>query len=157
MRTRLGSMLANYLRWVKIRRSMGEMASFPYFVWAARIRAWRCCASNTGASEGGSERTLAMTFARLLRLRSAFSKGAVWQMERTALSNSRRMMLAAWFASSFRVGVETNAEARTRRSNGRSPTLSTNRTRSKCRKISPSPLSIPSRKRSARIGSRPIR
>ena len=47
-------------------------------------------------------------------------------------------------------GAATIEDARTRRSSGRSPTRSAKRTRSKCRKTSPSPLSMPSRKRSAR-------
>jgi hypothetical protein len=55
------------------------------------------------------------------------------------------------------VGAATMDAASTKRSSGRKPTRSTKRMRSKCLKVSPSALSIPSRNRSARYGSRASR
>ncbi|KAG8950889.1 hypothetical protein FRC03_012721 [Tulasnella sp. 419] len=64
-------------------------------------------------------------------------------------------MVLAWLTSSSRTPTAANMDdARINRSSGRRPTRPQNFTRSNCLKTSPSPLSIPSLKRSARKGSR---
>lgn len=146
-----------YLRFGRIRWRIGATVSLPYLVCAAVMRALTWVVSRTGDSAGGSERILDMSFVIWLGDKSAWSKDGLWQSDARAFSKSTRMILVAWFASSLRVCTEMIEDARTRRSSGRRPIRSANRTRSNCLNISPSPLSIPSRKRSARNGSRASR
>lgn len=143
-----------YLRVGKMRCRMGATISLPYLAWAAAMRACRCVASRVGESEGGSERRFDINFATWDGDKSAWSKEGCWHRDNTAFSKSRRMIFEACVDNSFRVGAETIDDASTSLSKGRRPTRSANRGRSKWRKMSPSPLSIPSRKRSARKGSR---
>ena len=133
---------------------MGDTISAPYLACAAIMSACRWVASKIGASGGDSARRFDSSFATWFGLRSAWSKEGCWQRARIAFSKSTRMTAAACAASSLRVGAATMEDARISLSNGRRPILSANLTKSKFRKTSPSPRSIPSRNLSARKGSR---
>ena len=139
---------------------MGATISAPYFACAAAMMACLCVTSNSGASlvDSVSHRRFCRSFPVCWRDKSALSNAVCcWHSARMALSKCSRIRLFDCTTNSLRragVGEETKDEARITRSRGRRLVRSQKRMRSKFRKVSPSPLSTPSRNLSTRKGSR---